>query len=436
MIVKRTTRYRLHAGSEAKYRQLYQLAGACRFVWNHYVALLRDEYAAYGELRRFYLTDKDGNSLRTGNGKLRYSLSCDYFQLRMNFALIRRHHYTWLNEYSSSIVKHSLKPIETTYKNFFKGNGGLPKFKGKWRIRPSFPIQFGDTAKLDGDWLHIQKIGYVRLVGDNPYPDGAPRSGTIKEENGNWYAYIVYNVEITDKPHDVSDAGVGIDRNTGNIALSDGRMFTPPDVSKKERRRIKYQRYMARQQEPCRKQGIKPSNRWKKTKKKHDRICMKIRKINDNWIHQVSRQIADDYDVVYLENLNIKGMTKSSKGTIGEPGRNVKAKSGLNKAILKVGWHKLERALSYKANVIKVPAHYTSQSCNQCGHTHKENRTTQAGFECLSCGHSDNADVNAAKNILASGIGESLNGRGDSGISPTVKRAKMHRHSELLYING
>ncbi len=413
MIVKRTIRYRLHAGSKAKYRQLYALAGACRFVWNYYVSLLRDEYAAYGELRKFYRPDST-----------KYSLSCDYFQLGKNFTLTRKHYIKWLNGYSANIVRHSLKPIETTYRQFFKGAGGLPKFKGKYSTDPSFPVQFGMTAKLTSEWPHIQKIGHVRLIGNNPYADATPKSGTVRLENGKWYAYIVYDVEIIDSLHGVQS--VGLDRNVGNIALSNGRMFTPPDVSKKERRRIKYQRMMARRQKPKIKQGIKPSNRYLKARKQYRRISGKIRKINDNWIHHISKEIAADYDVIYIENLNTKGMTKSAKGTIDEPGRNVNAKSGLNKAILKTGWHKLEAALNYKANIIKIAPHYTSQACNKCGHTHRDNRTTQSKFVCLECGHSDNADLNAAKNILAFGIGERLNGRGDSGIGLTVKRQKEH----------
>ncbi len=319
-------------------------------------------------------------------------------------------------------MRHSLKPIEVQYLKFFNhANEGLPKFRAKWRDTPSFPIVIGQTARLDGQWLHIQKIGYVRLTGTNPYPEGIAKSGTVKEENGRWYAYIVYAVETGASV--ASAEAVGIDRNVGQIALSDGTIYHAPDVEKKERRRKRYQRMMARRQKPMRKKGIEASGRYLKARRLAGRTSQKIRQVNDDWIHQVSRKIADQYSMVYLEDLKTGNMTRSARGTREQPGRNVRQKSGLNRAILKTGWYKLELALAYKTTVHKVAPHYTSQRCHRCGTTDKRNRRTQSEFRCVGCGHLDHADINAAKNILALGIGESLNGRGE-GQSHSLKRQK------------
>ena len=92
-------------------------------------------------------------------------------------------------------------------------------------------------------------------------------------------------------------------------------------------------------------------------------------------------------------------MTRSAKGTMDNPGKNVKQKSGLNRVILKTAWHRFEIYLGQKMLVIKVPPHYTSQECSRCGTRDKKNRTTQSEFTCLSCGFSMNADINAANNI-------------------------------------
>ena len=135
-----------------------------------------------------------------------------------------------------------------------------------------------------------------------------------------------------------------------------------------------------------------------------------LKKTRDNWQHQVSREIADNAGLVVLEDLNTQGMTKSAKGTVDDPGKNVKAKSGLNREILKTGWHGLEQKLEYKAEVIKIHPACTSQACSACGHVSKENRTSQAVFRCVACGHAENADLNAARNMLASGIGASARG--------------------------
>jgi len=379
MKMYRTIRYRLHPGTQAKVRKLHALAGACRYVWNHFVGVLRDEYEAYGK--------------------------CDphWYSLLPRFTNLRRAD-PWLQDYSSAIVRYALKPIEVTYKQFWKGEGGLPKFHGKHTHAPSIP--FSDNMfKMQGEYLHIARIGQLKLTGHNPYPDGVAKSGTIKYEAGRWYAYIVYEAEVTKRPESVKP--VGIDRNIRNIALSDGTLHYMPQMDRLEARKRRYQRMMARRQCGNRKQGIKPSNRYLKAKQLHARTQQKIVHERANWCHQVSREIADKYNVAYMEDLNTKGMVQSDT-------------KELNRKILMSGWGKLEQCLSYKSNVVKVAPHYTSQMCAQCGHVDKQNRKTQADFECTACGHRDNADVNAALNILAFGNGAS--GRGGGGVTRPVKR--------------
>ena len=117
------------------------------------------------------------------------------------------------------------------------------------------------------------------------------------------------------------------------------------------------------------------------------------------------------------------------------PGTQIKQKAGLNREILKSGWGQLETYLGYKAHTFtKVPAHHTSQKCNKCGFIDKDNRKTQAQFKCVSCGHSGNADINAALNILALGIGAS--GRGGALALATPKsRQNVHHYSGIVEIS-
>ena len=101
-------------------------------------------------------------------------------------------------------------------------------------------------------------------------------------------------------------------------------------------------------------------------------------------------------------------MSKSAKGTVENPGRNVAAKSGLNKSILDQGWFEFKRQLGYKLDwlggkFVLVNPKNTSRCCQKCGHVSKDNRKSQASFECMNCGYKDNADLNAAKNILTVG---------------------------------
>lgn len=393
MKAHRTIRYRLHSGTRTKARKLYGTAEACRFTWNHFVSKLRDDW--------------------------RYCGRCDprWYSNCTLFSVWRKHQEKWLQDYSFGIVRLALKPIETAYRQFWKGEGGLPRFKAQYDHVPSFPLGSG-MFKLQGNYLHVQRIGQLKLTGNNPYPHGIARSGTIKYECGKWYAYIVYEVEIAMEPESINP--VGIDRNVGQVARSDGVVHYTPDLTRLEARRRRYQRMMARRQRGNRKQGVEPSHRYLKAKNLHARTQQKIVQARTDWCHQVSRKIADDYTLVYMEDLDTKAMTKSAKGTADNPGKNVQQKTGLNREIRASGWHKLEQCLGYKSSVMKVNPAYTSQTCHACGHTDKHNRKTRAYHECVACGYRDHADVNAALNILAFGNGAS--GRGGGGATWPVKR--------------
>ena len=337
-----------------------------------------------------------------------------YFSMGKVFTVLRRHSYKWLQDYSAYVVKSSLQPIETTYKEFFKDveTGGKlgrkpPRFHDKYTIIPSFPIDCY-CAKVAGDSLFVQKVGWMKMAGNNPYPDGEFKSGRVKYECGNWYAYLTYEVQAeASLPHCIRE--VGIDRNVseGNWAvLSDGAKHAGPDLVLKVARRKRYQRKLARQ--------MKGSHRRKVTRVRLQKAFRAERFARLNWAHHVSKNIASEYDVAYVEKLNIRGMTKSAKGTKEKPGKHVKAKSSLNRKIMASAWGTLELHLNYKAEVRQVNPAYTSQTCHQCGHVDKHSRK-QSDFRCTACGHADDADVNAALNILAFGNGATGRGGGDTG---------------------
>lgn len=118
---------------------------------------------------------------------------------------------------------------------------------------------------------------------------------------------------------------------------------------------------------------------------------------------------SKNHTIVCIEELSVSNMLWSAKGAIENHGRNVKAKSGLNKAILDQGWGELKRQLGYKQSLrggllVVVPSQYTSQQCSECGYVDSDNRPSQAVFQCQACGHTKNDDTNAAKNILREGL--------------------------------
>jgi putative transposase len=147
-----------------------------------------------------------------------------------------------------------------------------------------------------------------------------------------------------------------------------------------------------------------------------------------DWCEKTSTSLARRFDVIRVEDLNIRDMTRSAKGTAAEPGKNVAAKAGLNREISRSGWGLLVRRLEDNAprRVQKINPAYTSQRCSACGHVDRKSRESQAGFWCTACGYACNADVNAARNIAA---GHAVNARGgDRSAGP------MNREPQLEFL--
>ncbi|MEN1416579.1 transposase, partial [Pseudomonas aeruginosa] len=127
-----------------------------------------------------------------------------------------------------------------------------------------------------------------------------------------------------------------------------------------------------------------------------------------DYLHKTSTAISQNHAMVCIEDLQVRNMSKSAAGTTEQPGRNVRAKSGLNKAILDQGWFEFRRQLDYKLAwrggwLVTVPPQNTSRTCPCCGHVSADNRQTQARFACVECGFEDNADVVGAINVLRAG---------------------------------
>ena len=136
----------------------------------------------------------------------------------------------------------------------------------------------------------------------------------------------------------------------------------------------------------------------------HERVAS----MRQDFLHKASTAMSETQAVVYVEDLKIRNMTRSARGTRETPGRNVRQKSGLNRSILSQGWGTFLSLLEYKLSgrggrLVRVDPRNTSRTCSDCGHVSAENRPDQATFRCVSCGHADNADVNAAKNLLRVG---------------------------------
>ncbi len=386
--------YRLLPGTQWKAHLLAGLCGACRFVWNSILEQINGE-----------VKDKDTENPSTS-----------FYSLINRYPILRKET-GWLSKYSSAIVRYTLKHQAEAWQAFFKGLRDHPTFHNKYNHK-SFTAPKG-TFKIVDDSIYIQKVGWmkIRRKGGNPYPDGEPIEVTVKKDGRYWKISVLYKVYLPEQVDDGKE--IGIDLNTYNISYSstDGEqgMLPLPDLTDKEIKIRRYQRKLARQQ--------KGSGRYKRTKRRINKWKRKQKNCRVNAAHQHSRQLSNKAHTLKREDLKITAMSKSAKGTVENPGTNVKAKAGLNRVIQNAGWGRFNSYCDYKfGNVILVDPKYTSQRCNQCGHTDKVNRKTQSRFECMACGHTDHADINASANVLqAFGIGASARGGAFPSGTPMIR---------------
>lgn len=389
----RTVEFVVLPTAKAKARKMFRIAGACRYVWNHFRKKNLADYQAF----------------KNGRGE---KPKTSYFSLGVEFTKLRCET-EWMRELPANPVKHTLKYFADALKEAMAGKKGFPKPRSRKKTVPSFTIPSSAGVKIRKankkySSLFIPCVGWVTLArrGGNPWENGIPKQVVLRHDGHRWRAFVSYEIEVEQRLDD--GEFLGIDMNVRQVATSDGDFYFLPDLRKKEARRKRYQRRMARQ--------VKGSNRRKDTKKKLAKVSKKIANIRKNWIHQTTKEITDKCGTIVVEDLKVKNMTASAGGTIENPGKNVKQKAGLNKAMLDTAFGELRRNLEYKCGrLVEVDPAYTSQTCSECGHTDKENRKTQQRFQCVSCGFASNADTNAAMNIRRLGMAR-LHGEGP-GIS-------------------
>jgi len=217
-------------------------------------------------------------------------------------------------------------------------------------------------------------------------------------------------------PTPIATTAIGIDVGIARFAImSDGSFIAPLCSFKKHEQRLaKYQRRMSRK--------TKFSKNWHKAKCKVQKAHIQIANARKDFLHKKTSALSQNHAMIVIEDLQVRNMSQSAAGSADKPGKNVAAKSGLNKAILDQGWFEFRRQLDYKLDwnggmLVAVPAQYTSQTCPCCGHVAKENRQTQAKFECVECGYANNADVVGAMNILARGYRVAACGEDGSGLA-------------------
>ncbi|PWC17770.1 RNA-guided endonuclease InsQ/TnpB family protein [Brenneria corticis] len=356
-------------------RDMRRFAGACRFVFNKALALQNENY--------------EGGSKYIGYAN-------------MTSWLVRwktEPETQWLKETPSQPLQQSLKDLERAYKNFFQKRAEPPRFKKRGR-HDAFRYPQGVNLDQENSRISLPKLGWIRYRNSRPVI-GEVKNVTVSQSCGKWYISIQTEYEMAEPVHQ-STSMVGLDAGVAKLAtLSDGTIYQPVNSFKASQRKLaRLQRQLSRK--------VKFSHNWKKQKRKVQRLYSHIANIRHDYLHKVTTAISNNHAMIVIEDLQVKNMSKSAAGTASQPGRNVRAKSGLNRSILDQGWYEMRRQLEYKqcwrgGRVLAIAPAYTSQKCGCCGHVAKGNRRTQSQFECLACGYRANADINGARNILAAG---------------------------------
>ena len=312
----------------------------------------------------------------------------------------RSEEYGFLKECPSQVLQQKLRDLEGAFRDCFDRDQPLkrlPVFKKKGRGEG---IRFPQGFKIEGRRIFLPKIGWMGFH-KSCNIEGKIKNITVTTRGGCWYASIQVEQTLDIGRHPCTSE-IGVDAGIACFAaFSDGTKIEGVNSFRRHEDALAIeQRKLSRKK--------KGSGNWKKQKRKISRLHHTIANVRSDFLHKLSTEVCKNHARVYVEGLNIKNMSASARGTTEEPGINIKAKAGLNKSILDQGWHEFRRQLGYKLSwkggeLVEVDYRYTSQTRSCCGHRAKENRLSQAVFRCLACGYEENADVNAARNILTVG---------------------------------
>ena len=368
-------KYELMPSGEQQ-RQMRRFAGSCRFVFNKALAMQKERY-------------------EQGEKKLGYAALCKELTEWRNGAETH-----WLSDAPIHPLQQTLKDLERAYSNFFAKRADFPRFKKKGQS-DNFRYPDPKQIKLDqgNGRVFLPKLGWLRYRNSRDVL-GAVKNITVSQSSGKWFVSICTSREVA-QPIPQGDA-VGIDMGVARFAtLSDGTFVAPLSSFRRHEDRLR-----RAQQSLSRK--VKFSRNWSKAKARVQRIHTRIGNARRDFLHKTSTTISQNHAMVCIEDLAVRNMSRSAAGTVEKPGRNVRAKSGLNKSILDQGWFEFRRQIDYKVAwrggwLVAVPPQYTSRTCPCCGHVSAENRKTQAQFLCVACGYANNADVVGAINILRAG---------------------------------
>ena len=375
---------RLHPNKK-QLTKLFQYAGCARFAYNWAINREQENY-------------KQGNKFLFNN------------DLRKEFTQLKKHRdYKWLNDISNNVPKQAIKDACNTYKRFFKGRCGYPKFKNKKRSTQSFyqdtnKIQFTDThVKVEGFSMskkrNKQRLNWIKFCEKGRIPPDVKYTNPRFTYDG-LYWYVSVGIEIPDSTDIPTNEGIGIDLGLKDLAVcSDGYTYKNINkthkVRKIEKRQRRLQRSVSRKYEKNKK-----GERYCKTRNliKRQKELLKVTKrltnIRRNHLHQTTSNIIKRKpSFICMEDLNVRGMMKNRH---------------LSKAVQQQGFYELKRQIEYKAEWNHIPVIIadrffpSSKLCSCCGHLKTDLKLSDRIYKC-TCGNTIDRDFQASLNLKAYG---------------------------------
>lgn len=359
-MINKTYKFRIFPTKEQEVL-LNQHFGHSRWVYNHFL----------NERKEQYQSDKKSDN---------------YYKQAATLTKLKKEENTkWLKEVNSQTLQFALRSLDTAFLNFFRGNAQFPKFKSR-KNKNTFTIpQFGT---LTDNKISIPKFKEgIKVKLHREVKGKIGKMNITKTPTGKYYVSVFTEQEVKELPK--TNKQVGIDLGLKDFVItSDNKKFKNNRYTKKYAKQLKKaQQHLSRKQ--------KGSNGFEKQKLKVAKIHEKIASCRLDTLHKVSHQLVSDYDLISIEDLNVKGMIKNHK---------------LSKHIADASWGNFVTLLQYKCDwygkeLVKVNRFYpSSKTCGDCGWINQELKLSDREWTCNSCGVVHDRDVNASRNILKEGL--------------------------------
>jgi len=393
----RAVKYRLYPTREQE-ALFMRYFSACRYVYNIALEVKIYAYRAHGVTVSEYDLVKQLQEAKKAN--------------------------EWLREFSAQTLNYEMTCLDLAYKAFFKTKKGFPKFKSRFDRQSCTFLQ--NSFVPDDKHIDLPKVGLVKASIHRRLEGTVKRITVSRSASGKFYGSAIVEMEDTTYQLPANNKAVGVDMGIRNLVnLHDNEQGSKIAITglieagKSESMKIRLdhlqakikrvQRHLSRKTEHRKKDKQGRSKRQEKCRIRLARLKEQEAEIRGYFLHNLSAKLTNEYSTVCIEDLAVKNMSRSAKGTAEDPGKNVKAKAGLNREIVRSGMGALRIMLEYKAKqkgrkVVVVDRWLaSSKNCSNCGTKNTELKSKRK-WTCSNCGTDHDRDDNAAKNILAAGI--------------------------------